>query len=215
MAVTGELRSATSPRNRSATRRSENAEATRAALLKAALKLISARGYADVSIDEICRRARVTKGALYHHFRDKRDLFRALCEYVEEAWVDEMVAAVSAERDALRRLELGCDAFLDGCLDPARQRILLLDGPAVLDWEELRRIDSRRGLGLIGGALEQAMEAGRVESQPVEPLAHLIYGALSEASLAIARDDKPEAARRRMGVAMRRLIEGLRPADSE
>src|SRR5919197_6468848 len=105
----------------SASRRQQYAEATRTALLQAAETLIAERGYADVSIDEICVRAGVTKGALYLHFESKRDLFRALCDYVEDSWVDEMVEEVSGESDPLRRLLMGCDAFLEGCLDPARQ----------------------------------------------------------------------------------------------
>src|SRR5438477_8962187 len=107
-------------------RRSQHTSDTRTALIKAARRLFGERGYAAVSIDEICRRARVTKGALYHHFEDKRDLFRAVCADLEERWVDEMVAEVSTEPDPLRRFELGCEAFLDACLDPAIQRILLV-----------------------------------------------------------------------------------------
>jgi AcrR family transcriptional regulator len=194
---------------RAPTRRAEYAEATRSALLRAAMKLFAERGYADVSIDEICGRARVTKGALYHHFRDKRDLFRALCEQVEDEWVDEMVEIVSKETDPMRRLEVGCDVFLDGCLEPARQRILMVDGPAVLGWEQLH---SGRGLRLIRHELRAAMDAGELELQPLDPLAHLLLGALAEASLAIARDADPARAREGFGVALRRLVDGLRPA---
>jgi AcrR family transcriptional regulator len=193
----------------SASRRQQYAEATRSALLRAARALIAEHGYAEVSIDEICLRAGVTKGALYHHFENKRDLFRALCEDVENSWVDEMVEVVSIEDDPLRRLLMGCDAFLEGCLDPARQRILLLDGPAVLGLEGMY---SERGLALIAHTMREAMEAGELERHPVEPLARLVFGALTEASLAIARDDHPAAARKAMGAAVRHLIEGLGPA---
>jgi AcrR family transcriptional regulator len=193
----------------SASRRQQYAEATRSALLRAALPLIAEHGYAEVSIDEICARARVTKGALYHHFESKRHLFHALRDYVEDSWVDEMVEAVSGEDDPLRRLLMGCDAFLEGCLDPARQRILLLDGPAVLGIEEMY---SERGLGLIAHTLREAMDAGELARHPVEPLARLLFGALTEASLAIARDDDPARARKAMGAAVRHLIEGLGPA---
>jgi AcrR family transcriptional regulator len=192
-------------------RRAEYAEATRRALMRAAEQRFASDGYADVSIDEICRRARVTKGALYHHFRDKRDLFRAVCEKVETEWADELADVVGSEQDPLIRMRIGCDAYLDGCLDPARQRILLLDGPAVIGWEELRRIDAGRGLGLIASVLGDAMDAGQLEPQPVEPLAHLILGAMYEASLAIARDRDPETARTQIGASLARLLEGLRP----
>jgi AcrR family transcriptional regulator len=192
----------------SASRRQQHAEATRTALLEAAETLIAEHGYADVSIDEICVRAGVTKGALYHHFESKRDLFRALCAYVEDSWVDEMVEEVSGEQDPLRRLMMGCDAFLEGCLDPARQRILVLDGPAVLGGDPMH---SGRGAALLGHALGEAMDAGEIERQPIAPLARLLYGALTEASTAIARDNNQARARKEMGAALRRLIEGLGP----
>jgi AcrR family transcriptional regulator len=185
--------------------------ATRRALLRIARRLFATRGYADVSIDEICRRARVTKGALYHHFEDKRDLFRAVCADLEERWVDEMVAGVSTEPDPLRRFELGREAFLDACLDPAIQRILLVDGPAVLGWDELRAIDLRLGFGLIATALADAIASGQLERQPVEPVAHLVLGALNQAGLAIARAPEPAAARVEIGRALARLVDGLRP----
>jgi len=192
-------------------RRVQYAEATRRGLLDAARELFASDGYVDVSIDEICRRARVTKGALYHHFRDKRDLFTAVFEEVEREWADDLAALVAQERDPLERIQIVGDAFLDACLDPARQRILLLDGPSLVAWEELRQIDAGRGFGLIATLLSDAMEAGRLERQPVGPLAHLMLGAMYEASLAIARDNDPARARKRIGAALTRLVEGLAP----
>jgi AcrR family transcriptional regulator len=197
--------------SRPSTRRAANAIATRRALLSQARRLFARRGYTGVSLEEICRRARVTKGALYHHFHDKRDLFRAVCREVEDEWAARTLNAASAERNPIARLLLGCRAVLDGCLDPTVQRILLLEAPAVLDSGELRQIEADRGLGLMSAALERAMEAGELEPQPVAPLARLIMGALVEASLAIARDVDPTNARVQMGSAIERLIEGLRP----
>jgi AcrR family transcriptional regulator len=192
-------------------RRVQYAEATRRGLLDAAREQFASEGYVETSIDEICGRARVTKGALYHHFRDKRDLFTAVFEEVEREWADELAALVAEERDPLERIQIVGDAFLDACLDPARQRILLLDGPSLVAWEELRQIDAGRGFGLIATLLSDAMEAGRLERQPVGPLAHLMLGAMYEASLAIARDDDPARARKRIGAALTRLVEGLAP----
>jgi AcrR family transcriptional regulator len=192
-------------------RRVQYAEATRRGLLEAARDLFAAQGYVEVSIDEICRRARVTKGALYHHFRDKRDLFSAVFEEVEREWADELATLVAEKRDPLERIRIVGDAFLDACLDPARQRILLLDGPSLVAWEELRQIDAGRGFGLIATLLGDAMDTGQLEPQPVGPLAHLMLGAMHEASLAIARDQDPARARERIGAALSRLLEGLRP----
>jgi AcrR family transcriptional regulator len=190
-------------------RREEYSESTRAALVSSAIELFTDRGYAETSLDAIASAARVTKGALYHHFRDKRDLFRAVFEEVEGEWADELGALVAEERDPLERIEIVGDAFLDACLDPARQRILLLDGPALVAWEEMRRIDAGRGFGLIATLLSDAMEAGQLERQPVGPLAHLMLGAMYEASLAIARDKDPARARKRIGAALTRLVAGL------
>jgi AcrR family transcriptional regulator len=195
----------------SVARRAQYAEATRRGLLEAARELFAAEGYVDVSIEEICRRARVTKGALYHHFRDKRDLFSAVFAQVEQEWADELAELVAEERDPLERIQIVGDAFLDACLDPARQRILLLDGPSLVAWEEVRRIDAGRGFGLIATLLSEAMESGQLERQPVGPLAHLMLGAMYEASLAIARDKDPARARTRIGAALTRLVEGLAP----
>jgi len=195
----------------SVARRAEYAEATRRGLLDAARELFAADGYVDVSIDEICRRARVTKGALYHHFKDKRDLFAAVFEEVEREWADELAELVAEERDPLERIQIVGDAFLDACLDPARQRIMLLDGPSVVMWEELRQIDAGRGFGLIATLLSDAMKTGQLEPQPVGPLAHLMLGAMHEASLAIARDKDPARARKSIGAALNRLVEGLAP----
>ena len=195
----------------SVARRAEYAEATRRGLLDAARELFAADGYVDVSIDEICRRARVTKGALYHHFKDKRDLFAAVFEEVEREWADELAELVAEERDPLERIQIVGDAFLDACLDPARQRIMLLDGPSVVMWEELRQIDAGRGFRLITTLLGDAMKTGQLEPQPVGPLAHLMLGAMHEASLAIARDKDPARARKRIGAALNRLVEGLAP----
>jgi AcrR family transcriptional regulator len=195
-----------------ASRRAEQAEATRLALLRAARELFVANGFAATSLEEIVRRSRVTKGALYHHFASKRELFRAVCEQVEREWVDRVVAAARREPDPWRRLESGLDEFLDACVDDEIQQLLLVDAPAVLGSEELHGISARWGVGLLRTALGDAMDAGELERAPVEPLAHLLLGGLNEAGLTIARSPDPAAARAEMGAAVARLVAGLRPS---
>jgi AcrR family transcriptional regulator len=190
-------------------RREEQSGATRAALVEAARDLFARRGYAAVSTEEIVGRARVTRGALYHHFEDKRDLFRAVYEDLERGLAERLTAAAAAEPRAERHLEVGCEAFLDACLEPAVQRIVLTDGPAVLGWELWREIDAQYGLGLVRTALEIAMERGYIARQPVTPLAHLVLGALNEAGLYIARAPDAKKARGEVGAGVRRLLEGL------
>ena len=191
------------------TLKERQSEVTRAALIKTARRLFARQGYAGVSVEEIVRRAKMTRGALYHHFADKADLFRAVAEEMEAELVQKVAAAADAEPRPEKHLEVGCQAFFDACLDPAVQRILLIDGPSVLGWEAWREMEGRYGLGLVQQALEVAMEAGYVEREPVEPLAQMLLGAMSEASLGIARADDVERARSEFGKTFARLLAGL------
>ena len=182
----------------------ERSEATRTRLLAVARRLFAARGYAVTSVDELVRRAGVTKGALYHHFADKQAIFRAVFEETERQLV--VAAAAGARgRDALARFRAGCLAFLEASLDRGVQRIVLHDGPAVLGWEAWREIDWRYGLGLIEAGLKQAMADGGVTKRPTKALAHLLFGALCESALLIARAPKP----RQAFAQVRRELDGL------
>src|SRR5579864_2130574 len=115
-------------------RQEENSAATRSALLKVARKLFAERGYAETATEEVVRRARVTRGALYHHFRDKQDLFKAVLREEQMKLAASIKAVAARQADPWRSLIAGCHAFLDACLDPAMQQILLTDAPAVLGW---------------------------------------------------------------------------------
>lgn len=195
-------------------RRATNVErsgATRSRLLRIARRLFSERGYAGVSTEEIVREARVTRGALYHHFGDKRDLFRTVHENVERELAErigsELAAGGQEPLDLVRR---GVRSFLDVCIDSAFARIALVEAPSVLGWEEWREIDAKYGLGLMTFGLENAMEAGVFRRQPVRPLAHLLLAAMGEAGMVIANASDPEAARREVEPALLDLLEGLR-----
>lgn len=190
--------------------RADRSERTHAALLRAARDLFSARGFAAVSTEEIVAAAAVTRGALYHHFRDKRDLFRAVHEQIEAELVAELDAVMTAAPDAAAKLEVGLRAFLDFCSDPSRSRVALLEAPTVLGWAQWREIDERLALGLIRQALTHAMEAGVLVRHPVDPLAQVLNGALNEAALVIANAPDPRAARAEVESALHLLIEGLR-----
>ena len=193
--------------------RAERSEATRGRLVAAARELFAARGYADVGTEEIVARAEVTRGALYHHFADKRDLLRAAHEEVEAGLAEEIGAKIAAEAEAGSNarevLELGARAFLDACERPEIARIALVEAPAVLGWSEWREIDERYGLGLVTGALELGMDQGAIRRQPTKPLAHLLLGAMGEAGMMIANADDPAAARREVEPALLGLLDGL------
>lgn len=192
----------------------KRAERTRTELLDAARSLFAERGFAAVSMEEIAERVGVSRGPLYHYFDDKHDLFRAVYVEAEGDLAEQVIAAVrrrseAAGPDAWQEVRAGCQAFLDACLDPSVQRILLLDAPSVLGWEASRDI-ARSGLGMIREGLRRAIDQGIIAPQPVEPLAHLLRAALTEGAVLIARGDDHVSARAEVGAAVDRLIDGLR-----
>jgi AcrR family transcriptional regulator len=192
-------------------RREEQSEATRAALLKVARKLFAERGYAAVGTEEIVRSAKVTRGALYHHFRDKKDLFRAVHEELEAEMVKKIAnrLAESEMSDQLELLHLGATAFLDQTTGPLA-RVTLVDAPSVLGWAEWREIDEKHGMGLVMTALQGAMNDGALREQPVKPLAHLLLAAIGEAGMLIANADDPKRERDRVEPPLLALVDGLR-----
>jgi AcrR family transcriptional regulator len=189
--------------------KAEQTERTRAALIRAGRTLFAERGFAATSTEELVRTAGVTRGALYHHFRDKRELFEAVYEDVERGLVEEVTRSLEGASDALEVLRRGSDAFLDACLDPAVRRISLLEAPSVLGWERWREIDQTYGLGMVKLALQAAMDAGAIRAAPVEPLAHVLLGGLMEAAMLLAASPDPRQARADAGRAVALLIDGL------
>ena len=191
----------------------ERRAATRRALLGAARELFAEGGYHLTAAGEVVGLAGLTRGAMYHHFEDKRDLFRAVVEEVEVE-VDEVVLA-----EARRVLEetsgqweaflAGHRAYLDVCLRPEVRRILLLDGPAVLGWEEWHEIDAAHAVRQIRAGLESMMESGTMERGPTGPLAHLLHGAVLEAALYVAVSEDPASARDEVWDGLERLLKGL------
>jgi AcrR family transcriptional regulator len=187
--------------------------ATRRKLLRVGRDLFARRGYNDVPTEEIVRRAGLTRGALYHHFRDKRDLFAAVVEQLEQEVSETVARAALTEQDAWEQQRAAIDTYLDVCLEPAVQRILLTDAPSVLGLTAWREIEARYGLGLVSAGLAAVMEAGFIEEQPVEPLAHLLLGALTEGGLLIARSEDRARARREVGEGVDRILQGLRTSE--
>jgi AcrR family transcriptional regulator len=184
----------------------ERTDATRRALVAAARSLFGARGYAAVGTEEIVGAAGVTRGALYHHFRDKRDLFRAVFIESETDFVRRVGEQVAGVTDPFGLLIAALEATLDACTDRELARIAFLDGPAVLGFEDWRGIVDGYSLGLLTAMLGQAMEAGALRPAPVDPLAHLVSGALNEAGMVIANGGDREE----VGAALRALLDGLR-----
>lgn len=183
---------------------------TRAALLEAARGLFGERGYAAVGTEEIVRHAGVTRGALYHQFKDKEQLFEAVFEEVEARTTQRIAnEALAGASDPLAALRAGARAFLAVCAEPEVERIVLLDAPAVLGWERWRAIGLRHGLGLVAGTIQAGIDAGAIAPQPATPLAHVLIGALDESALYVARAEDPEAARAEVVGILDRMIDGL------
>jgi AcrR family transcriptional regulator len=200
------------------TKHDVRSEATRRRLVTAARTLFGARGYADVGTEEIVRAAGVTRGALYHQFRDKADLFAAVAEEVEAEIAERIASATGVEAgveaDPVGALRAGARLFLDACAEPEVERIILLDAPAVLGWEAWRDLAGRYGLGLVQFGLQAAIEAGAIAAQPIAPLAHVVIGALNESALYVARAENPAAAREECVAILDRILQGLKAPDS-
>jgi AcrR family transcriptional regulator len=179
-------------------------------LIAAARALFAERGYAAVGTEEIVQRAGVTRGALYHHFRGKEELFRAVLVQISAETTQRVARVALQQDDPWESLVAGVDEFLDACTNPEVQRIMLIDGPSVLGWEVWRAIDAEYGLGIVEAALQRAMDAGRLLPHPPSALAHVLLGALQEAAMVVARAEDPGPARAEMGQTVRRLLEGLR-----
>ena len=194
--------------------REERAGTTREQLITAARELFADRGYAAVGTEEIVQRAGVTRGALYHHFADKRDLFRAVHERQEQQLVESIAAEIGGIEDPWELLVSGVRSFLKACTDPALARIGLVDAPVVLGWEEWREIDARYGMGLVELGLSTAMEAGVIPRLELRPLAHVMLGALGEAAMVIANSGDQRAAREEVEGPILALLEGLRASGS-
>lgn len=184
--------------------------ATRARLIGAARELFADRGFDAVPAEEIVERAGLTRGALYHHFGGKAGLFEAVHELLHREIAGRIEHAAAVEPGPWGGLVAGCLAFLDACTDPEVQRLVLLDAPVVLGWERWRAVDAAHGLGLLKQGLGEAMAAGDLPGQPVDPLAHLLSGAMNEAGMWIARAPDPEQARREAGEALVGMLARMR-----
>jgi AcrR family transcriptional regulator len=189
----------------------ERAAGTRDALIAAARPLFAAQGFAEVALETIVRAAGVTRGALYHHFADKTELFAAVFEQVEAEVAARMGEAIAAsnETDPVEVMRLGADFWLDACSDPEVQRIVLVDAPAVLGWTRWTEIGDRYNTGMVRALLTNAVETGRIPPQPIEATALTILGAMREATLYVARAEDHDQAREEAGAVMSRLIQAL------
>ena len=188
----------------------ERSEATTAELLDVARRLFAADGYAATSLDDVVRGAGVTKGALYHHFAGKRDLFLAVYEREQQRLAQIQFRAFAAEGEAWEGFFAGTRAFFEGSLDPGVQRITLLDAPSVLGWETMREVEGRYALVQLHQGIEALIHDGHIAARPVAPLATMLFGAMCEAAMMVARAEKPRRATAEVLDELRTIMEALR-----
>ena len=154
-------------------------------------------------------RARVTKGAVYHHFEGKQQLFEAVFAREVERLAAVLPAVYASKQDPWEAFEASCRAFLAECLEPGLQRIMLLDALAAMGWEGVRRMEAPL-LEMMEVAITRAVNAGRIAPRPAGPLAHFLYGALCETSMNVARADNQTAAHRKAVTELGHVMDGLR-----
>ncbi|GAA5073393.1 TetR/AcrR family transcriptional regulator [Nocardia iowensis] len=189
----------------------DRSRTTRAALEQAGRRLFTERGFAATSAEELVTEAGVTRGALHHHYGDKRGLFLAVLEQIEVEATDEIEKAIATvdPDDVMTGMAVGLGLFLEICQRPAMLRISLTDAPAVLGWQAWREFESRHGLGVITAQLERARVAGLIADAPIQVLAQLLLSALTESALIVAHADDPDSARAEAQQSMLLLISGL------
>ncbi|WP_130796905.1 TetR/AcrR family transcriptional regulator [Streptomyces otsuchiensis] len=196
--------------------RAEQRQETRRALLAEGRRRFAADGYAAVVLTEVARGAGVTKGAAYHHFDSKAGLFRAVLEEVQQEVADEVVTAADTESEPWRQLIAGCRAFLAASSAPGRRRVMLVDGPAALGWQEWRALDEAASGRHLAEALTALVDAGVIADRPVEPLTRLLSGAMNEAAIWLADSSGGDAGREAnltaATTALTDLLSGLRPS---
>jgi AcrR family transcriptional regulator len=196
--------------DRPRTRRAEHTEATRQALLREGRKLFAARGFAGAGIEEIARRARVTTGALYHHFADKRDLFQAVAEQIEQELMEQAAQAAARQPTPWAMLEAGIDVMLDACAAPGVHRIAFRDAPNVLGPAQWRAIEEKYAFGQLRALVAALMERGEITPGPVDLHARVLLAVLSEVAESIAAADDPAAARAQASALVGRVLAALR-----
>jgi AcrR family transcriptional regulator len=190
-------------------RRIERGEQTRKRLLSAASKLFAEHGYEATPIELVLEQAAVSKGALYHHFANKRELYEAVLEAIETDLARATVQAARDATDPVEALRAGTRAFLSLAGDPAIGRIVLTDAPNVLGWARWREIDERHAFGVLKGAVSATAAAERLTQDEQDALAHVLLAALLELAMIVARSDTPRDAQNVAQAVMDELLNRL------
>ncbi|NYD30935.1 TetR family transcriptional regulator [Nocardioides kongjuensis] len=194
-----------------ASRRAAYSASTKRALVDVAEQLFAEKGYAATSLDAIVSGARVTKGALYHHFSGKQALFESVFERVEQEAAKRIQKSLRGQKDPWRKATEGLRAFLDVVQEPPYRRIVIQDGPAVLGYERYREQEERSTFANIVEIVRATLDAGSwdLDEDMLQTFARIFFGAMSSAGESVATAADPEAAARRVEGAIGFLLAGV------
>jgi AcrR family transcriptional regulator len=194
------------------TTKAGQSRATIEQLIIAATEEFSQRGYAGASTETIVRKAGVTRGALYHHFNGKKALFYAVFQAAQREIGRRIEARADAVDDPWDQLVAGCRAFLQACTEPVLQQIVVIDAPAVLDWNTYREVDETMpgsGFSLLKEGLQELVDYKVIKPLSKDAVACMLSGAMDEAAVWIARCDDRERALAQAQEALESLLDGL------
>jgi AcrR family transcriptional regulator len=191
-------------------RRTDYSESTKQALVDSATDLFTKNGYAGTSLDAIVKRARVTKGALYHHFSGKQALFEAAFNQVETKAMTQLSKTIDGGGSPWERALEGVQEYINVCLDPTYQRLVIREAPVVMGIERWREAEEHFSYGIVRDVLEQLIEAGELGDIPVEVTARMMFASLSAGANIIAEASDPKKASAEVFAALIHMIEGIR-----
>ncbi|SMD23255.1 transcriptional regulator, TetR family [Kibdelosporangium aridum] len=191
-------------------RRADYSESTKQALVDSASDLFTKNGYAATSLDAIVKRARVTKGALYHHFSGKQALFEAAFHQVETRAMAQLTKAIDGGGSPWERALDGVQEYIKVCLDPTYQRLVIREAPVVMGYERWRECEERYSFGIVRSVLESLIEAGELGDVPIEVTARMMFASLAAGAQIIAEASDPKKASAEVFTALIHMIEGIR-----
>ncbi len=195
---------------RATKRRQDFSSSTRRALVERAAELFTERGYAGTSLDEVVAAARVTKGALYHHYSGKQALFEAVFEATEDAAVKQINHEMRKVEDPWERATVGVRAFMAVCQQPRFRRIVMQEGPVALGFDRFREADERNTYGLVRDIVQKVLKSYDVPPSIVETFTRVFYGAMTSAGMSVASAEDPESAGREVETVIGIVLAGLR-----
>ena len=193
-----------------ASRRQQYSASTKRALVEVATELFTQQGYAGTSLDAIVAGAKVTKGALYHHFSGKQALFEAVFEKVEADASKSIGKAIRTTRDPWEKAVLGLRQFLEIVQQPAYSRVVIQEGPVVLGYERYREQEERSTFGIVQEIVSSVLRSYDLEPSMVETFSRVFFGAMSAAGAAVSSAEDTKRASAEVEAAIGFILSGLR-----